>query len=432
MRYLPKARWREDNMDLVIEGRFYIDGELKETSVGIEDGKIITIGKLVRGGDERVVLENKVILPGFVDPHVHFREPGMTQKEDFASGTMSALFGGVTGIIDMPNTKPPTVDVSTFMDKKREVRSKAFVDYGLFAALTPDCNVELLTPHVAAFKLFMGSTTGNILMNDDDEISYLMGDIARSGKVLSVHAEDDSMILRDREENNWDHLKNRPVEAELNAVRRLSKYRGMKVNICHVTDPRTADMAASCGFTTEVTMHHMMFAAEDVIGTEYKVNPPIREAATRDALVKAVMAGKLSMFGSDHAPHTQTEKMQDYQSAPGGMIGVETTVPMLMEMFRKGRFPLDLLVRMGSETPASRFGMNKGRIAVGYDADFAVFDMHSSRRISADDLHSKAGHTAYEGMEAIFPDTVIVRGNIQIQDGEFCGEPVGVDYVEHT
>ena len=105
---------------------------------------------------------------------------------------------------------------------------------------------------------------------------------------------------------------------------------------------------------------------------------------------------------------------------------------MLMEMFRKGRFPLDLLVRMGSETPASRFGMNKGKIAVGYDADFAVFDMHSTRRISADDLHSKAGHTAYEGMEAIFPDTVIVRGNIQVQDGEFCGEPVGVDYVEHT
>ena len=133
MRYLPKARWREDNMDLVIEGRFYIDGELKETSVGIEDGKIVTIGKLVRGGDERVVLENKVILPGFVDPHVHFREPGMTQKEDFASGTMSALFGGVTGIIDMPNTKPPTVDVSTFMDKKREVRSKAFVDYVLLS-----------------------------------------------------------------------------------------------------------------------------------------------------------------------------------------------------------------------------------------------------------------------------------------------------------
>ena len=419
-------------MDLVIEGRFYLDGELKETSVGIEDGRIVTIGKLVRGGDERIELGNRIILPGFVDPHVHFREPGMTQKEDFATGTMSALFGGVTGIIDMPNTKPPTVDVSTFMDKKRSVRSKAFVDYGLFAALTPDCNVELLTPHVAAFKLFMGSTTGNILMNDDDEISYLMDDIARSGKVLSVHAEDNDLILHDTESSNWDHLRNRPVEAELNAVRRLSRYKGMKVNICHVTDPRTADMAASCGFTTEVTMHHMMFAAEDVEGTEYKVNPPIRDMRTRDGLCRAVSEGKLYMFGSDHAPHTQAEKMQDYPSAPGGMIGVETTIPMLVEWFARGRFPLDLLVRMGSEHPAGLFGMNKGRIAVGYDADFAAFDIHDSRRISADDLHSKAGHTAYDGMQAVFPDTVIVRGNIQIQAGEFCGEPAGVDYVEHA
>ena len=419
-------------MDLVIEGRFWIDGELKETSVGIEDGKIATIGKLVRGGDERIDLGGKVILPGFVDPHVHFREPGLTQKEDFATGTMSALFGGVTGIIDMSNTKPPTVDVTTFMDKKREVRNKAFVDYGLFAALTPDANIGLLAPHAAAFKLFMGSTTGNILMNDDEEIAYLMDDIRASGKVLSVHAEDNDMILRDTENDNWDHLKNRPVEAELNAVRRLSRYKGMKINICHVTDARTAELAATSGFTTEVTMHHMMFAAEDVSGTEYKVNPPIREAATRDALVRAVMAGKISMFGSDHAPHTQAEKMQDYQTAPGGMVGVETTVPMLVDWMAKGRFPLDLLVRMGSENPARLFGFNKGRIAVGYDADFVAFDIHSPVRISADDLHSKAGHTAYEGMEAVFPDTVILRGSIQIQDGQYCGERSGVDYVEHA
>lgn len=419
-------------MDLVIEGKFFIDGEIKETSVGIEDGKIVTIGRLVRGGDERIRLDHRLILPGFVDPHVHFREPGLTQKEDFASGTMSALFGGVTGIIDMPNTKPPSSDYRTLMEKKALVRGKAYVDYGLFAALTPDAEIEKMAPAAAGFKLFMGSTTGNILMNDDDEISYLMGDIARSGKVLSVHAEDDSMILRDTEQDNWDHLKNRPLEAEHNAVRRLSRYKGMRINICHVTDAGTAEMARSCGFTTEVTMHHMLFAAEDVNGTEYKVNPPIRDRRTRDGLAKAVLEGKVHMFGSDHAPHTQADKMQDYQSAPGGMVGVETTVPMLVDWMAKGRFPLDLLVRMGSENPARLFGFNKGRIAVGYDADFVAFDIHSPVRISADDLHSKAGHTAYEGMEAVFPDTVILRGSIQIQDGQYCGERSGVDYVEHA
>ncbi len=419
-------------MDLVIEGKFYIDGEVKETAVGIEDGRIVTIGKLVRGGDERIDLGGKLILPGFVDPHVHFREPGLTQKEDFASGTLSALYGGVTGILDMPNTRPPTTDVRTLMEKKAGIRGKAYVDYGLFAALTPDADIEKLAPSVAGFKLFMGSTTGNILMNDDEEISYLMGDIARSGKVLSVHAEDDDLIGRETEHDNWDHLRNRPVEAEHNALRRLARYKGMRINICHVTDARTADMAAACGFTTEVTMHHMMFSAEDVTGTEYKVNPPIRDMRTRDGLCRAVSEGKLYMFGSDHAPHTQAEKMQDYPSAPGGMIGVETTVPILMDWFAKGRFPLDMLVRMGSEHPAGLFGMNKGRIAVGFDADFAAFDIHDPRPISADDLHSKAGHTAYEGMQAVFPDTVIVRGGIQIQDGEFCGEPLGVDYVEHA
>ncbi len=275
-------------MDLVIEGKFYIDGEVKETAVGIEDGRIVTIGKLVRGGDERIDLGGKLILPGFVDPHVHFREPGLTQKEDFASGTMSALYGGVTGILDMPNTRPPTTDVRTLMEKKAGIRGKAYVDYGLFAALTPDADIEKLAPSVAGFKLFMGSTTGNILMNDDEEISYLMGDIARSGKVLSVHAEDDDLIGRETEHDNWDHLRNRPVEAEYNALRRLARYKGMRINICHVTDARTADMAAACGFTTEVTMHHMMFSAEDVTGTEYKVNPPIRDMRTRDGLCRAV------------------------------------------------------------------------------------------------------------------------------------------------
>ena len=418
-------------MDLVIEGRFLIDGELKETSVGIEDGKIATIGKIVRGGDERIVFNSGIITPGFTDPHVHFREPGLTAKEDFRSGTMSALFGGVTCVLDMPNTNPPTTDMRTLMDKKATVRSKAHVDYGLFAALTPNAKIESLAPHVAGFKLFMGSTTGNILLNDDNEIGYLMNDIARSGKVMSVHAEDDSMILKDTEHSNWDHLKNRPVEAEHNAVRRLARYRGMRINICHVTDPNTAVLAANAGFTTEVTLHHMMFGAENVTGTEYKVNPPIRDLRTRDGLCKAVEAGRITMFGSDHAPHTQSDKMQEYSTAPGGMVGVETTIPILMDWAMKGKFPLALLERMGARNPAATFGLNKGRIKVGMDADLVFFDTKNITKIDADSLHSKAGHTAYAGMEAIFPDTVIIRGNIQIQDGEYCGGAIGVDTSEH-
>ena len=417
-------------MDLVLEGRFFIDGELKQTAVGIEDGKIVTVGKIVRGGDERIDLGSRIAFPGFIDPHVHFRDPGLTHKEDFASGTMSALHGGITCVLDMPNTSPPVTDVKTILEKKRAIRNKAFTDYGLFAALTPDAKIDQMQKHVAGFKLFMGSTTGNILMNDDKEIEYLMSDIYKSGKVLSVHAEDDSMISKSEEKSNMDHLRNRPLEAEHNAVRRLMRYKGMKINICHVTDAVTADMAASCGFTTEVTLHHMEFAAEKVEGTEYKVNPPIRTANIRDNLRKAVSQGKITMFGTDHAPHAHSEKLQEYSSAPGGMTSVEIMIPILMKKMMEGKFNLSLLGRMGSENPGRTFGMNKGKIAAGYDADFAIFDTKNVSVIDPDKLHSKSNFTPYAGVEAIFPDTVMIRGNIQIQDGEYCGKNIGADIVE--
>lgn len=414
-------------MDLVIEGRFLIDGELKDTAVGIEDGKIATVGNIVRGGDERIDLGGKVILPGFTDPHVHFRDPGLTKKEDFGTGTLSALFGGFTCVLDMPNTVPPVTDVRRLKEKKAEISSKAFVDYGLFAALSPGCDPVSMADMVCGYKLFMGSTTGNILMNDDNEIYKVMRGVAATGKVTSVHAEDDSMIIKGTEKNNWDHLKDRPLEAEHNAIRRLSPYRGMKINICHVTDAASLELASSLGFTTEVTMHHLMFCAEDSTTAETKVNPPLRNRAVRDNLVKAFKAGKATMFGSDHAPHTFVEKCQDYEVAPGGIPSVETNLPMLMSMVKHGMLPLEMVARMGASNPARRFGINKGRIAKGYDADLVVFDMSKISTINAERLHSRAGYSPYEGREAIFPDSVIIRGEMQIEDGEFCGGRIGED-----
>ena len=414
-------------MDLVIEGRFYIDGKLKDTAVGIEDGKIVTVGNIVRGGDERINLGSRIILPGFMDPHVHFRDPGLTKKEDFRSGTMSALFGGHTCVLDMPNTVPPVTDVRRLKEKKAEISSKAYVDYGLFAALSPGCDPVSMAPMVCGFKLFMGSTTGNILMNDDRQIYEVMRAVAKTDRVVSVHAEDNNMIVKGQENSNWDHLKDRPLSAEHNAVRRLSPYKGMRVNICHVTDAGTLDMAASLGFTTEVTMHHLLLCAEDSTTAETKVNPPLRNRAVRDGLVKAFMEGKATMFGSDHAPHMYTEKCQDYDSAPGGIPSVETNIPMLMSMVKHSMLPLEAVVRMGAENPARRFGVNKGRIAVGYDADFSVFDMSKQSTIDVDRLHSRAGYSPYEGREAIFPDTVIIRGGIQLDSGEFCGGNIGED-----
>ena len=417
------------DIEKVITGRAFVDGELKYTEIGISDGKIVTVGRLVSGGGERVdVGSSRIILPGFTDPHVHLRDPGMTAKEDFSTGTLSAVHAGVTCVLDMPNTKPPVTDMNTLMEKKSAIRGRSFVDYGLFAAVTPNINAKMLAPLVPGFKLFMGSTTGNILLNDDEELVPAVTNALSTGKRVSVHAEDDSLITRETENCTRDHLRNRPAKAEWNAISRLaSHFKGQRINICHLTTSEGLDLARAAGFTTEVTLHHMMFDVDRCPGAEYKVNPPIRDVNARDALFKRFTAGDIGMIGTDHAPHTVEDKAQEFDAAPGGIPGVETTMPMIMNMVRKDIIPLKLAVDMGAKNPGEAFGLRKGRIAPGYDADFAIFDMRESHKIDVPSLHSKCGHSPYGGMEAVFPDTVIIRGEVQVQDGEFCGERKGVD-----
>ena len=201
----------------------------------------------------------------------------------------------------------------------------------------------------------------------------------------------------------------------------------MRINICHVTDAQSIEMANAAGFTTEVTPHHLFFCAEDSRDAYTKVNPPLRNRAVRDALFTSFMKGNATMFGTDHAPHTLGEKGQDYESAPGGIPSVETNIPVFMAKVKQNMFPLGLLVRMGAEMPAKVFGIPKGRIEVGYDADFAVFDMRRMTDIDVNRLHSRSGYSPYEGWDAVFPDTVIVRGETQISEGEFCGSNTGRD-----
>ncbi|MDR2698135.1 MAG: dihydroorotase family protein [Candidatus Methanoplasma sp.] len=408
-------------------GRAFAGGEIKYLEIGISGGKIAEVKSSIRGGEKRIDVPGGVILPGFVDPHVHFRDPGMTEKEDFSSGTLAAVHGGVTCVLDMPNTIPPVSDVGALLEKKKHVSGRAYADYGLFAAVTPGCNAGMMAPLVPGFKLFMGSTTGKILLNDDAEIGAAIRDISRTGKRVSVHAEDDSMIARGPERNCRDHLRNRPVEAEINALRRLSRFKGMKMNICHNTNAESVALANDLGFTTEVTLHHLFFEPEKFSTSEYKVNPPIRSASVRDGLYKAFIGGKVSMFGSDHAPHTISDKSQDFDSAPSGIPGVETTIPIVMNMVRKNIVPLPQAVSMGSEAPAASFGMRKGRIEEGYDADLSVFDLRNVTAVDIRKLHSKAGHSPYDGWEAVFPEIVMVRGEIQIDGGEFCGDKIGKD-----
>ena len=413
-------------MELVIEGRYYHRGGLKQGCIGIEGGRIVNIQKVLRG-DTHIDVGSRIILPGGIDPHVHFREPGLTNKENFYTGSLGALHAGISCVLEMPNTKPPVIDSESLSDKKRALRKKSFVDYGLFAALTPEADIEVLAPSVAGFKLFMGSTTGEILLNDDRQIANLMPRVAATGKVLSVHAEDDDMIGNDNEEDTWDHLRNRPIESEIQAIGRLSPYKAMNVNICHATSVASLQLARSLGFTTEVTTHHLLFNATNGLGAKGMVNPPLRDVNTQRQLFKAFKEGWADMIGSDHAPHSISDKGQEFQNAPSGMPGIETAFPMLMAFVKRGMLPLSLVVEMVCENPAKRFNLNKGRIEEGYDADFAIFDPRDMVDISVKMLHGKSEWTPYEGRKAVFADTIILGGELQLDKGELCGEPIGRD-----
>jgi len=411
---------------LIIEGRIFYNGKLTQGMIGIENGKIVDVKKILKG-DDHIDLGDRIILPGAVDPHVHFRDPGMTHKEDFTSGSTAALYGGVTCVLDMPNTKPPVTGINALEEKKQTVKGKSFVDYGLFAALTPKTNTEALAPMVCGFKLFMGSTTGDILMSDENAIYKAMTAAGKTGKRISVHAEDNSMIGYGEEKNNRDHLRNRPVSAEHSAIHKLARYKGMPINICHITDAGSAVLASSFGFMTEVTTHHLFFDDGVSEGAEFKVNPPLRDYKTKEKLYKAFAENKITMFGSDHAPHTIDEKHREYNDAPSGIPGVETYVPIMMDLVKKGKVQLSNFVKMAATAPADAFNINKGKIEKGRDADLMIFDMRNSKKIKEKGLHSKACYTVYEGWDAIFPDMVIIRGEIQLKDGELCGDAIGRD-----
>ena len=417
------------DIETVVCGRALVDGELRYTEVGICDGRIVSVGSMVRGGDRRIELgTSDVMLPGFIDPHVHLRDPGMTGKEDFGTGTLAAVHAGVTCVYDMPNTVPPVTDVRTFREKKAVVGRKAVTDYGLFAAVTAGINAGMLAPLVVGFKLFMGSTTGNILLDDDEEMIPAVRGVLATGRRMSVHAEDDHLISKGEERCCRDHLRNRPAEAEWKAISRLAaNFRGSSINICHLTTPEGLAMARDAGFSTECTMHHITFDADRNPGAEYKVNPPLRDARNREALRARFMEGAFDMLGTDHAPHAADEKDRPFAEAPSGIPGVETAVPMMMEMVRRGDLPLSEAVRMGSYNAGRLFDVPKGRIAEGYDADLAIFDLRRSAPIEVPRLHSRCGHSPYGGFPAVFPRCVCVRGSLQVRDGEFCGEPIGRD-----
>ncbi len=422
-----------DHMDVVIKGKCYINGQLVHRCIGVVDGTIVEISTDLDG--ERVFdYGSKLILPAAMDAHVHMRDPGATHKEDFSTGSLAALHGGVTCVLDMPNSTPPTTTVADLSEKASIAASKSMVDFALFAGIVPGCDVaRLASSGVVGFKLYMAGTTGNLQVASIDAVREELEAVAVSGKPLAVHAEDEGLRKKDVENSLGDHLRNRPNECEASAIRRLSgiRVRGLKVHVCHVSAKESlALIGRGHSITSEVTPHHLLLDTDSKLGSFGKVNPPLRRRGDRQALFNAFKQGAIDIVASDHAPHTIEEKDEDFDYAPSGMPGVETMVPLMLQLVKDKHIPLSRVVDSLCRKPAEIYGLNKGVLEPGRDADIMVADLTDSVDIHADRMYSKCAWTPYEGTAGIFPKAVFLRGEIMMENGSQVGERAGREAFE--
>ncbi len=409
---------------MVIEGRAYYRGELQPLSFGVEDGVIRKIGKTLRA-EERHNFGNMILLPGGIDVHVHFREPGLTHKEDFYTGSMSAASGGITTVLDMPNTVPQGTTRTALRDKRGGISRKANVDYGLYAGVASSQGLRRLEEDSHAYKLFMAESFKSPGVAAA-EVPKVLGALESSDRVLTVHAEDPSHFV-DREESNLeDYRLARPDVAEEAAIKALAAApRKGKVHVAHLSSRLGLAALEGTSFSCEATPMHLLLDSSASMGALGKINPPLRPREDREAIWSAFASGRIDVLASDHAPHTLEEK-EHFPSAPPGAPNVETMYPMLFHLVRRGRLSLEVLVNAICARPARLFGLKgKGEFRVGGDADVAVFDPRNVDRVKGEDLHYRCGWSPFEGWEAIFPRATFLRGELIFRDGELQRPPYG-------
>ncbi len=410
-----------------------------ETTVYVRDGRISAIGGTADAA--RVVdCTGLTILPGVIDTQVHFREPGAVENEDLESGSRSAVLGGVTGVFEMPNTKPTTSTPEAVADKLARAKGRMWCEHAFYVGATSDnadhCGELEKLPGTAGIKVFMGSSTGNLLVSDDDMLERVL----RSGqRRVAIHAEDEARLIERMGERVEGDPASHPVwrddETALRATTRalhLARKTGRRVHILHITTPAELELisqhrdVASC----ELTPQHLTLAAEEAyprLGTFAQMNPPIRSAAHRDGLWHWVSQGMPDVIGSDHAPHSLANKGKTYPASPSGMPGVQTLLPLMLNHVAHHRLTLRRLVDLTSAGPQRLFGLvRKGRIAVGYDADFTIVDLKARWTIEQDWLASRCGWSPFVGETLTGkPIGTIIRGHQVMWEGTLADKAVG-------
>lgn len=428
--------------DMILKGGICATvGGMIQTDVAIKSGKIAAIGDIDPAKGESVMdVSGLHVLPGVIDSQVHFREPGLEHKEDLSTGTAGAALGGVTAVFEMPNTNPSTITAKDMADKCRRAKDRVWTDIAFFMGAAQE-NADKLhelerLQGVSGVKIFMGSSTGSLLVKDDATLASVL---ANGTRRVAVHCEDEDRLnerfslVKDGAPVKM-HAQWRDEQTAFLATQRLLKIaKGVKrrVHILHVTTAQEMDLLPSYKdiATVECTPQHLTLNDEayDLLGTKAQMNPPIRSQQHVDALWRAVNEGVVDCIGSDHAPHTLEEKSAAYPNSPSGMTGVQTLVPVMLNHVNNGKLSLERFVDLTSAGPCRIYNVaGKGRIAKGYDADFTIVDMKAKRIISDNWIASRCGWTPYDGMKVQgWPISTIVRGHVVMHEDQLIGDPIG-------
>ena len=378
---------------LIKNGKILIGEELIEKNILITDSIIKEITNESITVDKVIDASGKIILPGIIDPHVHFREPGLTQKEDFFTGSKAAAAGGVTTVLDMPNTKPATTTVE-LLEQKREIAKKSIVNYGFHFGSTIDNFGEIKkAKNIASVKVFMDATTGDMLIKDEEVLEKIFS----SYKLITVHAENDNIAK---------------------AIELIQKTKN-KIYFCHVSAANELKMIKSkfkSKVFVEATPHHLFLTKENETSNFFKMKPCLKSKEDQQALWEAIKKNKVNTIGSDHAPHTKEEKQQEVYGVPG----VETTLPLLLDAVNKNKIKLQKVIELCCYNPAKIFRIkNKGFLQEGFDADLTIVDMNLEKEVKNENLFTKCKWSPFNGWKLKgWPIMTIVNGQIVFEEGK--------------
>ena len=428
-------------LDLIVRnGTCFIDGNLSKYDIGVQNGKITHIGDLTKEQSSNTInADGKIVFPGLMDTQVHFREPGSVDAEDLHSGSRAAIVGGITSVFEMPNTNPPTTNFEEFK-KKINIGRRMYCNHAFYFGATAE-NYEILEKlknleGCCGIKLFAGSSTGNLLVDKEEDIEKVF---KYASKVVAVHSEDEEILKLRKKLIQKGDVKTHPVwrneEVAISSTRKIvkiAKRLNKKAHILHVTTKDEVDFLSQNkgNITFEITPQHLtMYAPDcyDKLGSYAQMNPPIRDKSHYDRLWYAIRNDYNDTIGSDHAPHLKVNKEKQYPDSPSGMPGVQTILPVMLNHMNDGKIKLNQIVKFLCENPVKIFGIkNKGYIKKDFDADFTIVDLNKVIEIKNENIESKCGWSPFDGYKFKgTPIYTIIAGEIKMQDGKIIGEPTG-------